>query len=293
MSVDIGDAATAVEPASASIPPVDQTPGGMLRAGREQHGLTVQQVADDLHLDVRLVRAIEANNFLTLGAPVYARGHLRKYASVLGLPPDLVIERYQQLSDVPVAPTAVPVTTAQPMPRRVSLRVPVLIVAGIVVAAAMVWLAGVLLDRASTSRRAQTKAAASVIPVRGKSSPAPVSPATAPQVEVPISDTPPQEVTAAEASRSPTEASPANVQLQLHFTESSWVEIYDAENRRLMYDIGQPGQTRTVAGIAPLRVTLGMASAVAIDVNNQLIPIPRRSGRDAARFTILPDGSIR
>ncbi len=79
----------------------------------------------------------------------------------------------------------------------------------------------------------------------------------------------------------------------MRFSDSSWVEIYDAVNTRLMYDIGQPGQTRTVRGAAPLRVTLGMASAVNMDVNDRAVAVPRRAGRDSTRFTVWPDGSAR
>ena len=61
------------------------TPGGMLRAERQRRGHSVQYAAEDLHLDVWVIEALEANRFEALGAPVYAKGHLRKYAMLLGL----------------------------------------------------------------------------------------------------------------------------------------------------------------------------------------------------------------
>ena len=73
------------------------TPGGMLRAERERRGYSMQQAAEDLHLDVWVIEAIEANRFVALGAPVYAKGHLRKYATLLGLSPATVLERYEAL----------------------------------------------------------------------------------------------------------------------------------------------------------------------------------------------------
>ena len=51
--------------------------GARLRAGREKLGLTVLQVAERIHTDAKIVEAIEAENFDALGAPVYARGHIR------------------------------------------------------------------------------------------------------------------------------------------------------------------------------------------------------------------------
>jgi cytoskeleton protein RodZ len=63
-----------------------ETPGLQLTAARERAGWSLLQVADKLHLDVSTVRALEADDFAALGALVYARGHLRRYGELLGLP---------------------------------------------------------------------------------------------------------------------------------------------------------------------------------------------------------------
>lgn len=121
MSEDAGHAEGDLEPlVSAS-----KTPGELLREERTRRRLSVQQAAEDLHLDVRSVEAIESNNFQSLGAPVFAKGHLRKYALLLGLAPEVVLARYQSLSDIPVVPNPVPATVNMVQPRRrVSLRLP-------------------------------------------------------------------------------------------------------------------------------------------------------------------------
>lgn len=84
------------------------TPGGLLRQEREQRGLTVQQVSEQLLLDTWLVEALEENRFLALGAPVYAKGHLRKYAVLLGLSPDLILARYQLIAEPHPSPLPPP-----------------------------------------------------------------------------------------------------------------------------------------------------------------------------------------
>ena len=91
-------------PAEAAVSGSD-TPGGMLRAERERRGYSVQYAAEDLHLDVWVIEALEANRFAALGAPVYAKGHLRRYAMLLGLAPATVLERYEALSGTPLEPT--------------------------------------------------------------------------------------------------------------------------------------------------------------------------------------------
>lgn len=72
-------------------------PGAWLAAAREQAGLSLMQAADQLHLDVSAVKALEAGRFEVLGAAVYARGHLRRYAELLGLPPQEVEKSFLQL----------------------------------------------------------------------------------------------------------------------------------------------------------------------------------------------------
>lgn len=86
---------------------------------------------------------------------------------------------------------------------------------------------------------------------------------------------------------------PASVTMRLEFTAPSWSEIYDGAGKRLMFDIGQPGQVRTLSGVAPLKVTLGVAAAANVAVNDRSIVVPRQPGRDATRFVVAADGSVR
>jgi hypothetical protein len=82
------------------------------------------------------------------------------------------------------------------------------------------------------------------------------------------------------------------VRLRLEFNESSWVEVYDAAGQRLLYDIGQPARPRVLSGAAPLNVVVGLASAVSVQVNDQMIVVPRRANRDSTRFRVDADGSV-
>ncbi|MGN6451899.1 MAG: helix-turn-helix domain-containing protein, partial [Steroidobacteraceae bacterium] len=58
--------------------------GARLRGAREQRGLTLLQAAERLHVDARVLQALEAEDFGALGADVYVRGHLRRYAEAVG-----------------------------------------------------------------------------------------------------------------------------------------------------------------------------------------------------------------
>ncbi|HJY38601.1 MAG TPA: RodZ domain-containing protein [Steroidobacteraceae bacterium] len=251
------------------------TPGGMLRAERERRGYSVQYAAEDLHLDVWVIEALEANRFEALGAPVYAKGHLRKYATLLGLSPATVLERYDALSGTPIEPTPIPAAIAAPVPQRRSIpKAPLWIAAALAVAAGVAWLVYELWPIMQRSDVAKT----SDVPAVTAPEPAPTPSEPTLQVEQKIEQ-------GASAS--------TEVRVRLEFSEPSWAEIYDSTGKRLMFDMGTPGRVRTVAGVPPLRINLGLASAVNAQVDERPIVIPRRAGKDGAKFLIEADGSVR
>jgi cytoskeleton protein RodZ len=277
-----------------------QTPGAMLEHERTRQGLSVQQAAEGLHLDAWIIEAIEANRFLALGAPVYAKGYLRKYALLLGLAPEVVVTRYDALTDTLPEPTPIPVITTTPPPRPkwpkyLAWTLLVLVVVALaVVVYEFVWPmverfrpSGVQSSVTAAPEATNTTAAPpvtitttnEVAPTQAEAEP--VAPAAA--APMPSSE---QVATSAPA------ATGDSMRLALAFSESSWVEIYDAAGQRLFYDIGQPGQARTVAGTPPLNVVIGVVGAVKVKLNDRDVVVPRRANRDSARFVVKADGSI-
>jgi cytoskeleton protein RodZ len=94
-------------------PGAGASPGVRLRAAREALGLSIEEVADRLRLNEALVLAMEENRFGLLGAPVFARGHLRNYASLVGAPEREVLEALGQ-DEVP-EPTFLPALDRTPV----------------------------------------------------------------------------------------------------------------------------------------------------------------------------------
>jgi cytoskeleton protein RodZ len=75
-----------------------------LRAARERKGLTVIEAADAMRLDQIVLEALERDDFAALGAPVFAKGHLRRYAALTGESADDLLLAYHQLAGVQEAP---------------------------------------------------------------------------------------------------------------------------------------------------------------------------------------------
>ena len=81
--------------------------GERLALARRDNQLSVVEIAKELHLDEPKVRALERNDFDSLGAPVFAKGHLRKYAQLVGIDPDDVLTEYYEMHRGGPAPLVV------------------------------------------------------------------------------------------------------------------------------------------------------------------------------------------
>jgi len=91
------------------------SPGARLRVAREAKALTIEAAAERLRLNAALVLAMEEDRLALLGAPVFARGHLRSYASLLGLPEDEVLASFGS-GEVP-EPSLLPAMDLRPKAR--------------------------------------------------------------------------------------------------------------------------------------------------------------------------------
>ena len=81
---------TPEEEGNAAAEPADRR----LRAAREERGLSVDEVAHDLHLDRNIILALESADYEGLGAPVFVRGYLRSYARLLELPEEDIVAAF-------------------------------------------------------------------------------------------------------------------------------------------------------------------------------------------------------
>lgn len=112
--------------------------GARLRAGREKLGLTVLQVAERIHTDPKIVEAIEAENFEALGAPVYARGHIRHYADLVGESANELTQTYSNLSKVG-QPDLTRIVKAPAGPESNKLVAPALVVIVVFAVVGAIW----------------------------------------------------------------------------------------------------------------------------------------------------------
>ena len=122
-----------------------------------------------------------------------------------------------------------------------------------------------------------------------------LSPVWAPASAVPAAV--PAATTAANSAQQPKPATdtpprpPKAAELTLRFTSESWAEVYDASGERLFYDVGAADSVKTFKGTPPLRVVLGNAPGVAVEVNGRAADLVSLIHTDGtAQFSVNRSG---
>ncbi len=236
--------------------------GARLRAAREKKGLTILQSAEKLHLDARLLEALEAGDFASLGATVYVRGHLRRYAELVG---ESATDLQALYSGEPAAST--PDLTRIPRVERSAessrLLLPALIgVVALALAGVVWWL--VSLPRTKAHPVVAAPQPVSTAAAAGVANPVPPEPEPGPA----SAEAPP----AAPTSTPPPAAAPVGqVHLELRAAQDSWIKIWDGGDKPLLDTTMQSGTARSVEGTPPLRVQIGNAHGVGLAINGEAV----------------------
>ena len=89
--------------------------GERLAEARRAKQISVLEIAKELHVEEAKIRALENNEFEVLGAPVFAKGHLKKYSQLVGVNHDDVLADYYRLTRTQEMP---PVVVSRKKPRK-------------------------------------------------------------------------------------------------------------------------------------------------------------------------------
>ena len=258
--------------------PEEPRGGERLAQARRERQISVLEIAKELHLDEPKVRALERNDFDVLGAPVFAKGHLRKYSQLVGVDHEDVLTDYYRLTRSQSIP---PVVTTRRRPMRELSPGPWIVVIIVVLVAAMVYWLIVTQPFATEEPVNQVPAAApvEVLPEDEALSDEALSEeaddasdeeqAVAPTEEAQPSATQEQLMPQEDVAESllPAAVAEGDVRLSITFMGDCWTDVVDATGRRLFYDMGRTGRTVNVSGRSPLSVLLGDADNVSLRVN--------------------------
>ena len=276
--------------------------GERLAAARREQQITVLEVAKELHLDEPKVRALEQNEFDILGAPVFAKGHLRKYASLVGVDMDDVLTDYYRLNRTSGMPPVV--GEVRKPTREISLGPWITAIVIVIIAATAYW--WFVVANETQQGPDPSPADSAVQPPDLETTGVADEGFETVAVEMPQSlvddavanDTVVDDSLNAESAAEPALIPPpqqstpvsvpdGQVRLTLNFSGDCWTEISDATGTLLYYDLGRAGRSAEVSGEAPFSVLFGNANNVSVRVNGADYAIsPTDQRGETAKLTI-------
>ena len=259
-----------------TVPGIGAGCGAALRQAREAAGMSIEQVASQLRMTVRSVANLEADDWSSLGAPVFVRGQLRSYARLLAVDIEPYIE---QTPVATVAPSTLVSHTHTPGYQRFAEQVGrrAIYVAITAAIAVPVWL-GTRDHLGGNEPSVQSLD----FPVAAVTEEAPAQPQATPQ-RTPL---------VASIASLPV-APPATAALTITFNGDSWVEILGADNQQVLErGLLTAGQQRSYKLGEVGRIKLGNVNAVEVKRAGVAIDLEPFSRANVARFTLSSDGSL-
>jgi len=287
------------------------TLGDRLKAERERRELSAQKAADQLHLDAWVIDALEAEDYQRIGPSVYAKGHLKRYATLLGLSAPEFLAGYDARAQGP-KPAAAPAASVRLTEDTAAVHnLPWVPIVGSI--GAVLLFLGILWwkpwhQRATSIRPSATESTANLgtapgdraADSAGDGTAAGDQPArAAPKgMQAPSNATAPSPggtaASAPAAGAADAAAGTGHARLRLSFSADSWVDVHDVAGRVAFSGNGRANSVKTIAGAAPLRVYLGAVSGVQLEINNRAVAIgPQFVSGEAARFEAGADGVLR
>lgn len=302
-------------------------PGQRLRRIRQSKNLELSKVATELHLRVPVLQSLESDAFDRLPEPVFVRGYLRSYARYLGVDERPILECYQErlppdggLPAIGTVTMRESIGSSHTAVRLITL----LVVLGLITLVAL-WarskspftlteMASFATNNFSGQGESTTtgKSSETVSPsqspaisssnqgvaaehagssVQTNTAIAPTSGSTASPggegLTTPAAGTTADSVPSAEPQPlvAAAETAPA---VWLEFVSSSWLEIKDADGKKVVSGQKSKGERIQLEGKAPYWIVLGNSRAVQLTVNGKPYDLTRHGKGAVARFSFDP-----
>jgi cytoskeleton protein RodZ len=264
--------------------------GEKLRRQRLKNKISIEKVSLDTKIGVRLLEAIEAEQFEKLPGGVFRRSFVLQYARALGLDPEEIAADLSHLTDFDEAPAVPTIDMIKERDRKFdsgfsffgdglsrSTIGSLLAAVGVMMACALIysWWQS---PRPATAAKVEIPAAAT----------APAPPARTEEAPPP---TPSADQTAAAEPQIPTDGAPVRVGLSAD--EKTWISI-SSDGKTVFANALEAHQTKIVEASEKVRLTIGNAGGVEISLNGKPIgPVgPRGQIRvvelTPAGFQIVP-----
>jgi cytoskeleton protein RodZ len=278
----------------------DGSVGAALSAARQELGLGLPEVAQQLKFGLRQLEALEADRFDQLPGGTFARGMVRNYARLLKIDPDPLLARIADRYDAPDS-NQLAARFSQPVPFSDNARRSTLVYFGLSLVI-LVVVGGVAYQwqhernapkqMAFVKPKAEAPARKPALPAQQASIPAPIVEEKKTE-EKKIEEKKVEEAKPVERKPAPSvktvAAPPASgvhrIVLRVE-TDEAWLEVTDGAGRQLVSSLNRAGSERVVQGRGPFTLVIGNASHVRVLHNDHELDLKPYTRVEVARFTI-------
>ena len=234
--------------------------GERLASKRSEKELSINQVAREIKIEPHVIEMIENNEFESIGAPVFVKGYLRQYSELVGLDPNLIIEKYNAINSIedssPIVNDSVDQISKYVLTPKIILIAIFMILISFGV---LVTVFGIFGNNEAVviKMETETESQESLLP-----------PVTAQQIdssETQIDETLEMETeTESQESLLPSTADEFFIEenfmnLAIIYSGLCWTEIFDANGERLFFGLGDQDREVNIDGLPPFDVMLGAA----------------------------------
>lgn len=292
-------APTAEPEAEHRLEPSGNSIGTRLRAAREARGLSVADCGHQLHLPIKVLERLEAEDF---GAPehfVFLRGVLGSYARFLGLPPGSCNDVLRAVAP-PEQPALISVARTSRarwlLQRYGTAATYIILTATIAVPLVLLGLRGglhrpiariVSLDQPAASATGPTASVTvpHVAPITPAVDDTPFRASMTPFAAIDLND---GSASAPAPSTTPAASAPAGEHmLTLNASGDCWFEITDADGNKVDSGMLHAGDSRSWHSAGVLHVTLGNAGGVSVTRDGQPFALDSFRHANVAHFDVF------
>ena len=289
---------------------LDDTPGQLLRVHREKKGMSIHEIAKRTNLDIKVVNFIEQDSDEEMPDATYVRGYLRSYAKIVDVDPDHIIALYN--SDSPQPPSEV-IPKVKQLSQVTSSDKPVkaftyLLTLGLVLLLLAWYQSNFIVDTSVVTRSNNNNSQKYINGVDisydvvihpsswklsdNNSEAEPLTSKSTIYDDILRLQSDNGDQTLAiyieenEREKIGTIIGTGSDVLYLNVKKESWVEVYDANDKKLFLDNASSGQQYSIHGTAPFKVLLGFSPGVTVKFNGMVFNHSRYSINSVARFTL-------
>lgn len=238
--------------------------GQTLREARERAGLSIEDISASTRIRATVISAIEADDFTRSGGDVYARGHIRSIAAVVGVDGAALIAEYDAAHAEPKPSVSEELEAEVAAARATGARGPSWTTAAAVVLVALIIYGVVQLVSSPQGGGGSTLARPTASPTR--SAPATGGPTTSPSPTAP-------------PTSSDVVAQRDSVTVVVDAARrASWIRVTGSSGQTLFEGLLTSGQRKEFTDRSQLSFVIGDAGAVDLTVNGAPVGSPGADG---------------